>query len=664
MPNFIYRLKKAGCGPSRITYGCAFLLSAVLFFLADLALAQQKLFLGRDSVRGISRFDINGTPAEDLTIAPISPNAYHTDGIAVDPINQRLYWADPILGALYRSGLDGSNVTLLTSGLNSPGGIDIDPLGDRLYWIEKGSPLAIKSAKLDGTNVLTITTSNLFNPIELTVDPKGQQLFYTDQGSDSPALIGAINLDGTNQRVVIDSSNQTVPVYSPSGITFDHKNSRIYWVQTDGNFFNFNSVKPDGTDATNHRNTTQFGNPTSVKLDLNNNFMYWTADLISTYALYRIRTDSSFTQQPTELINEVSPIRGLALWLTCSEHQPDRDNDNTPDCSDDCPFDPNKSLVGQCGCGSADTDTDSDGTADCIDLCPNDPGKIQPGTCGCGVSEVDADQDGTLDCQDQCPSDPSKVTPGSCGCGVADTDTDSDGTLDCDDLCPSDPDKTTPGSCGCGESDIDSDDDGTLDCDDLCPTDPNKTTPGSCGCGLVESIGSDGKAICDALPIVTDITKLTNPPGIGINETTSRVTLRFRKFGGVDPNLLRKRRRALQTPVDGVAIYANLLSAQALFAPTALFTSVNSLDEDLDPTDISAAKKPKLTFRYRAVIKKVTGNKTRNVVDLRTKKDQVTIRKLPPGDYQARYRVEVVRDKKVVKATNFSPAASFNIPAR
>ncbi len=84
----------------------------------------------------------------------------------------------------------------------------------------------------------------------------------------------------------------------------------------------------------------------------------------------------------------------------------DPDNDGIANCLDDCPFDPNKSVPGQCGCGSSDVDTDSDGTSDCIDGCPTDPNKTDPGECGCGRPEDnvgDSDGDSVADCVDQCP---------------------------------------------------------------------------------------------------------------------------------------------------------------------------------------------------------------------------------------------------------------------
>jgi hypothetical protein len=50
----------------------------------------------------------------------------------------------------------------------------------------------------------------------------------------------------------------------------------------------------------------------------------------------------------------------------------DADCDGTPDASDGCPSDSNKTSPGQCGCGNPDTDSDHDGTANCNDTCPYD----------------------------------------------------------------------------------------------------------------------------------------------------------------------------------------------------------------------------------------------------------------------------------------------------
>ena len=164
-----------------------------------------------------------------------------------------------------------------------------------------------------------------------------------------------------------------------------------------------------------------------------------------------------------------------------------------------CPNDPNKSVAGQCGCGSPDTDSDGDGTADCNDLCAGDPDKTAPRVCGCGSPDTDSDGDGKVDCNDQCDDDPDKTVPGECGCGSPDTDSDGDGVADCIDQCADDPGKTVPGECGCGSAETgDRDGDGVADCKDRCPGDAAKVEPGKCGCGVSDE-DKNGNDIPDCL---------------------------------------------------------------------------------------------------------------------------------------------------------------------
>jgi len=56
----------------------------------------------------------------------------------------------------------------------------------------------------------------------------------------------------------------------------------------------------------------------------------------------------------------------------------DLDSDGTPDCTDQCKADPNKTVPGPCGCGSVEEDIDNDGIADCID---DDASVDASGTC-------------------------------------------------------------------------------------------------------------------------------------------------------------------------------------------------------------------------------------------------------------------------------------------
>jgi hypothetical protein len=101
------------------------------------------------------------------------------------------------------------------------------------------------------------------------------------------------------------------------------------------------------------------------------------------------------------------------------------------------------------------TDTDGDGVSDSCDGCPFDPNKTAPGSCGCGVADIDTDLDGVLDCHDNCPA-------------VANTnqaDVDADGVGDACDNC-----LTVPNT-----SQANSDGDPLGDACDNCPT---VTNPG------------------------------------------------------------------------------------------------------------------------------------------------------------------------------------------
>ena len=57
------------------------------------------------------------------------------------------------------------------------------------------------------------------------------------------------------------------------------------------------------------------------------------------------------------------------------------------ECDDGDPCTHDVCLYGKCYWTAENKDGDADGIPDCIDQCPSDPKKSMPGTCGCGVAE-------------------------------------------------------------------------------------------------------------------------------------------------------------------------------------------------------------------------------------------------------------------------------------
>ncbi len=86
--------------------------------------------------------------------------------LAIDSVNSQLYWItgeysfanlwDHTLGAIKRSNLDGSRIRPVAHGLINPRGIAIDPINEKIYWTaaEEGGRIGkVQWANFDGTDV-------------------------------------------------------------------------------------------------------------------------------------------------------------------------------------------------------------------------------------------------------------------------------------------------------------------------------------------------------------------------------------------------------------------------------------------------------------------------------------------------------------------------------
>src|SRR4029079_18295310 len=93
-----------------------------------------------------------------------------------------------------------SNFTPIVTGINGgPDAIALDSVNDKLYWVEKNT-LQIKRANLDGTNVETITTTSSAAQ-HLAIDNASNRIWW---------------IEGTKIRYTTLAANQTAV---DSGIT-------------------------------------------------------------------------------------------------------------------------------------------------------------------------------------------------------------------------------------------------------------------------------------------------------------------------------------------------------------------------------------------------------------------------------------------------------------
>ena len=118
-------------------------------------------------------------------------------GIAVDPINERLYWNNPGTNALRWANLDGSDAETIVTNAGS-GDISLDLLNGKIYWNASGSP--IRRANLDGSAVETIVSESVHG---VAVDAINERLYWNNPGTN--ALRWA-NLDGMDAETIVTNA--------------------------------------------------------------------------------------------------------------------------------------------------------------------------------------------------------------------------------------------------------------------------------------------------------------------------------------------------------------------------------------------------------------------------------------------------------------------------
>ncbi|MCA9037109.1 MAG: hypothetical protein KDA91_18360, partial [Planctomycetaceae bacterium] len=139
-------------------------------------------------------------------------------GIAMDPLNQQLYWADSGAGTIFTTLVGGSEIIPLVAGLGRPLDVELDLQNGRMYWTENGGGL-IGSANLDGTDVIRNTFQTFINPLELTLDVEGGYVYWTASGA-----IQRGDLLGSDPPITILEDPD-----SPYGLAFDPVHQLLYW---------------------------------------------------------------------------------------------------------------------------------------------------------------------------------------------------------------------------------------------------------------------------------------------------------------------------------------------------------------------------------------------------------------------------------------------------
>ena len=247
----------------------ALLLSLFAFFTANTALAQSKIFwneqMGGPPNGTIYSSDLDGSAPDNLfplnDLGPIR-------GLAVDPINKKIYWSDSTNNRIRVANFDGSGAATAVGSLASnPASLAVDPAAGKIYWCSEGPGTEIFRADFDGSNMeelfdassvtrgiaLDVAAGKMYFALHdlsskilradldgavpetviasgtdvitsLALDPDGGKMYWVDLGL---AEIHRANLDGSSPELLV------IPVNPPHSIGLDVAAGKMYWSELD-----------------------------------------------------------------------------------------------------------------------------------------------------------------------------------------------------------------------------------------------------------------------------------------------------------------------------------------------------------------------------------------------------------------------------------------------
>jgi hypothetical protein len=195
----IWKMKKDGTG-----------LTAIVTGLLDpygiaLDVAGGKVYWA-DDAGNISRANLDGTGKEDL----VSMADGWMRAVALDVENSKMYFYEVNNENLYMANLDGSNPTILISGVYGYS-IFIDKVNNKIYFDDQNTP-ALRRANMDGTGIVDIdnTDTRIYG---IAMDKDKSKLYWSARDAGE---IYEANLNGTSKTTLATGLS------SPRGIFLDN----------------------------------------------------------------------------------------------------------------------------------------------------------------------------------------------------------------------------------------------------------------------------------------------------------------------------------------------------------------------------------------------------------------------------------------------------------
>lgn len=220
----------------------------------------------------IRRSNLNGSAVEDVLTDLIRPR-----DIALDLHNRKMYWVDSPAN-VYRANLDGSDIEEIINGddpdvpphgmRHKPFSIALNPIENKIYW-GNNFPWEIRRADYDGSNIEVVKLWENIDDVfpirvdaeSLELDVKAGKMYFVDSLNDN---LARANLDGTNYEELGISMND------PYGLVLDLQNRQMYWTQI------FGQIRTASLNGDNKETLlTELSIPSDIALHIRSGKIYW-----------------------------------------------------------------------------------------------------------------------------------------------------------------------------------------------------------------------------------------------------------------------------------------------------------------------------------------------------------------------------------------------------
>ena len=250
--------------------------------------------------RGIHRSDLDGQNPRTIVPIPITSIA----SMAIDEIDNKIYYADFYGKRILRSNLDGTELeNVITSGLWAPSSIVVDSSRRKVYWIDQ---FTIYRANLDGTDIEMLLES--WEPSDLAIDEGAGKIYWLFHYPKNPPTLGQANLDGSERKAIIvwDNENPHDTNYiSPVAIAINADAQKVYFIRDRA----IQTADTDGSDIQVvlelERNDYSF--TIGIAVEPKSGKVYWSEPNMGT--LYRANLDGS----DVEIIVQQNRVGAMTL---------------------------------------------------------------------------------------------------------------------------------------------------------------------------------------------------------------------------------------------------------------------------------------------------------------------------------------------------------------